>query len=93
VEKRELDQFRRPLAERLEVARSFIEQLRGAGPERMPELLDEDASSQDVAQILFHNKELVAWVWPRATALDQFPPELRTRAAEAIARQQQTKES
>jgi hypothetical protein len=70
VEKRELDQFRRPLAERLEETRSFIEQLRAASPERMSELLDEDSSSQNVAGILFHSKELVAWIWPRSKALD-----------------------
>lgn len=90
VEKRELDQFRRPLAERLEETRTFIEQVRAAGPERMSELLDEEAFRQNAAGILFNGKELVAWIGPRSKALDQFPPELRARAAEAIADQQHT---
>ncbi len=87
VEQRELDQFRRPLAERLEETRAFVEQVRAAGPERMSDLLDEEAFRQNAAGILFHSKELVTWIWPRSKA---FPPELRARTAEAIADQQHT---
>jgi hypothetical protein len=90
VEERELDQFRRPLAERLEETRTLIEQVRAAGPERMSDLFDDEAFRQNAAGILFYGKELVAWIGPRSKALDQFPPELRARAAEAIARQQHT---
>jgi hypothetical protein len=90
VEKKELDQFRRPLAERLDVTRAFIERVRAAGPEPTPDLLDEADFRQNAADILFHSRELVAWLWPRSNTLDQFPPELRTRAAEAIAREQGT---
>jgi hypothetical protein len=85
VEKRELEQFRRPLAERLEETRTFVEQVRAAGPERISGLFDEEAFRENAASILFHIKELVTWIWPRSNALDQFPPELRARAAEAIA--------
>jgi hypothetical protein len=88
VDKRELEQFRRPLAERLDETRTFIEQVRAAGPQGMSRLFDEEAFRENAASILFHIKELVTWVWPRSKALDQFPPELRARAAEAIAHQQ-----
>lgn len=90
VEQRELDQFRRPLAERLEETRTFVEQVRAAGPERMSDLLDEAAFRQNAAGILFHGKELLAWIGPRSKELDQFPPELLARAAEAIAHEQHT---
>jgi hypothetical protein len=90
VEKGELEQFRRPLAERLEVTHSFIEQVRAAAPERMSELLDEGDFRQNGADILFHSKDLLAWVWPRAVTSGQFPAELRARAARHIARQQHT---
>ena len=90
VEKRELDQFRRPLAERLEETRTFVEQLRAAGPEHMSDLFDEEAFRQNAAGILLYGKELFTWIWPRSKALDEFPPELRARAAEAIADQQHT---
>ncbi|MER5322971.1 hypothetical protein [Streptosporangium roseum] len=90
VDKRELDQFRRPLAERLEETRTFIEQVLAAGPEGMSDTFNEEAFQRNAAGILFHSKELVAWLWPRSKALDQFPPELRARAAEAIAHQQHT---
>ena len=85
VEKRELEQFRRPLAERLEETRTFVEHLRAAGPEHMSDLFDEEAFRQNAAGILLYGKELFTWIWPRSKALDQFPPELRARAAEAIA--------
>jgi hypothetical protein len=75
VEKRELDQFRRSLAERLEETHTFVEQLRAAGPERMSDLFNEEAFRENAASILFHSKELVTWIWPRSKALDQFPPE------------------
>ena len=90
VDKRELDQFRRPLAERLEETRNFVEQVRAAGPERMSELFNEEAFQQNAAGILLHSKELVTWIWPRSKALEEFPPELRSRAAEVIADQQHT---
>ncbi|MER5326888.1 hypothetical protein [Streptosporangium roseum] len=41
--KRELDQFRRPLAERLEETRTFIEQVLAAGPEGMSDTFNEEA--------------------------------------------------
>jgi hypothetical protein len=90
VDKGELDQFRRPVAERLDETRTFIEQVRAAGPERMSELFNEKAFQQNASGILLHSKELVTWIWPRSKALDEFPPELRARAAEAIADQQHT---
>ena len=90
VEKRELDQFRRSLAERLEETHTFVEQVRAAGPERMSDLFNEEAFRQNAAGILFHSKELVTWIWPRSKALDQFPPEFRARAAEALAHEQRT---
>jgi hypothetical protein len=90
VEKSELDQFRRPLAERLEESRTFVEQVLAAGPERMSDIFDEEAFQQNAAGILFHGKELVAWLWPRSKAFDQFPPELRARVAEAVAHRQHT---
>jgi hypothetical protein len=94
VENRELDQFRRPLAERLEEpAPSSSGCTRPAGPEGMSDLFDDEAFKQSAAGTLFYGKELVAWIWPRAGALDQFPPELRARAAEAIARQRQNTDS
>jgi hypothetical protein len=90
VEKRELDQFRRPLAERLEETRTFVEQVRAAGPEHMSDLFDDEAFRQNAAGILLYGKELFTWILPRSKALDEFPPELRARAAETIAHQQDT---
>jgi hypothetical protein len=88
AEKRELEQFRRPLAERLEETRTLVERVRAAGPEGISDLLDEEAFRENAAGILFHIKELVTWILPRTDTLDQFPPDLRARAAEAIAHQQ-----
>ena len=93
VEKRELDQFRRPLAERLEETRPVIERVQAAGPEGMSDLFDDEAVKQSAAGTLFYGKELVAWIWPRAGALDQLPRELRTRAGEANTRQRHLTDS
>jgi hypothetical protein len=65
VENRELDQFRRPLAERLEEpAPSSSRCTRPAGPEGMSDLFDDEAFKQSAAGTLFYGKELVAWIWP-----------------------------
>jgi hypothetical protein len=54
VEKRELDQFRRPLAERLEETRPVIEPVQAAGPEGMSDHFDDEAFQQNAAGTLFY---------------------------------------
>jgi hypothetical protein len=46
VDKKELEQFRRPLSERLDETRMLVEQLRAAGPEQLSDLLDQAASDR-----------------------------------------------
>jgi hypothetical protein len=67
--------------------------VQAAGPEVMSDLFDDEAVRENAGGTLFYGKEPVAWIWPRAGALDQFPPELRARAAEAIARQRHNTDS
>jgi hypothetical protein len=54
VEKRELNQFRRPLAERLEQTRPVIERVQAAGPEGMSDHFDDKAFQQNAAGTLFY---------------------------------------
>jgi hypothetical protein len=94
VEKRELDQFRRPLAGRLEETRTVIERVQAPSPEGMSGLFDDEAFPAErgrhpVLRQGAGGLDLAT----RGGALDQCPPELRAPSSEAIARQRHITDS
>ena len=93
VENRELDRFRRPLAERLEETRTVIERVHAAaGPEASRTLrrrcLQAERGRHPVLRQGAGRLDLAT-----RKGVGPVPPELRARAAEAIARQRHITDS